>query len=812
MNLRSLFNKLLPPKKAATSSFNELKRASPNKFSIQFINMEDSPVYQLGETFSVGSEVGDVVIDDPSLSPKHATFHVRNGLVSVIDHASSEGIRLKDALLPKGRAVILEVDDELSLGNIVVRLIGEVDESFDDDPLLRGISEEAQAVEETENNLKEMPKDSYVEKSKEKSISLETTREEITETEKKSEEPIVKAPNIISPTKQKVGFFSKLLSKFKIKKAIKKPSKQANARKTVGGGIHRSANTIPRVFGLVLDGVWSLIVWQILSPLQDFNLFLEVILDIFRENLLPLIHEAVLLSGFEAQVNSVLDSVESITSGLTPDFQIGNSLSLFIVVRLVGTIVLGVSLGDYMAGIRSQDSALWKRGGGFLREVFGFVLFPFIIFDLPALISRRTFKEIISFTTLYVPSKSSFIVSLIFYVPLTLSCLLLSPFIAGLDLPENVSFTEQTKHRKPRRSAVELKVERTEIGSDWFGATFAIDTSKWWIYPKIIFLKEKNIRSLRPTLVFFNQSGIKVPLSLDKRFSWHKLLTPIFSHNIFAQKEFPNIWKFIKSSQIEKNSSLSYRPTNTEKAQFQVELQSLISIMFKLTPETFVEHMQTHGPFIKGYMEARSKFLALVSSKSDEMWSLTQMGKTPFLIHEGGGAKPLQHMIPLVVGNGRIFKISYESNKEKSKNGYLAQGEIWSKSNWQEAKPNEEYHFVKLVDTVSKLARPETLEEGKLGLKTIYGAFFERATEVVTLDATDIKKTSLLDTLDNVIRVLNQVGEYHLKNNTPGDILELEKFLSNLTDIKAQLESGNKAFFGESDKPEKLNKAGQRLK
>lgn len=798
MNLRSLFNKLLPPKKAATSSFSPIQRPGPNKFSVQFINMEDSPVYPLGESFSVGSEVGDVIIDDPSLSPKHATFHVRNGLVSVIDHASSEGIKLKDALLPKGRAVILEVDDELFLGNIQVRLIGEVDESY-----------QAPPVEHEEEKTSIKPQKSFQEMPFSVEEKEEEEQEEIVEVEL-PEEPIIKAPHVTSPTGVKKSLFSHLFSKLKKKKVHKKPAQQPNARKTVGGGIHRSANTIPRVFGLVLDGLWTLILWQIFSPIQDFTLALEIIPELFHQHVAPLVNQVVQLAGVEAQFNSAISSLTSLISGLEGELKLSYLLSLFIFVRLIGTVIFGVSLGDYMSGIRSQDSALWKRGGGLLREFFGFFLAPFIVFDLPAILSRRTFKEIISFTTLYVPSKSSVVVSLLFYVPITLGCLLLSPFITGLELPEDINFVEQTIHRKSKRDATEVKVERTEFGSDWFGATFAIDGSQWWIYPKIILGQDQAKKILKPTLIFYKQSGVSVPLDLDKTFSWQKVVAPIFSHNIFAHEEYPTIWKFVKSSLIEKNSSLSYRPTELEKSQFEIELQALITVVFKLTPETLVEHVQTHGPFIKGYMEARTNLLSLISGQHNESWSLTQLGKTPFLVYEASGTKPSEYLIPLVAGKGRVFKIEYDSGKDKSKNGTLARGEIWSKTNWEEAKISATYDLVRLIDTVAKLASPTTLNEGLEKLENVYGAFFENASRLVVLPPENAQKVSLVQALENANRVFGQIASYHKKSNPDLNIEVLEKLILKLTDMKAQLESGNGTFFGLLPKAEKVNKPGKR--
>ncbi|MBA2405261.1 MAG: hypothetical protein H0V66_10860, partial [Bdellovibrionales bacterium] len=44
------------------------------KFVLELANMEGSPGYSLTHQLTVGSEVGNIVIADPSVSPRHCTF------------------------------------------------------------------------------------------------------------------------------------------------------------------------------------------------------------------------------------------------------------------------------------------------------------------------------------------------------------------------------------------------------------------------------------------------------------------------------------------------------------------------------------------------------------------------------------------------------------------------------------------------------------------------------------------------------------------------------------------------------------------
>ena len=50
-------------------------------FELELSNMEGSPVYALTHKLSIGSEIGNIVIADPSVSPRHATFILQQEVV-----------------------------------------------------------------------------------------------------------------------------------------------------------------------------------------------------------------------------------------------------------------------------------------------------------------------------------------------------------------------------------------------------------------------------------------------------------------------------------------------------------------------------------------------------------------------------------------------------------------------------------------------------------------------------------------------------------------------------------------------------------
>jgi hypothetical protein len=71
----------------------------------------------------LGREKGDIQITDPMLSSSHAEFSFAGGVLTVTDKESSNGVLLNGEKIEAGKSVILQVDDELQVGNSVFKVV-----------------------------------------------------------------------------------------------------------------------------------------------------------------------------------------------------------------------------------------------------------------------------------------------------------------------------------------------------------------------------------------------------------------------------------------------------------------------------------------------------------------------------------------------------------------------------------------------------------------------------------------------------------------------------------------------------------------
>ncbi len=74
MNLKALFKIFKLPLKGGKAETLAGENQTLTRYVLSFTNIEDSPTYELRDHFTVGSDLGDLVLEDCNLSPKHASF------------------------------------------------------------------------------------------------------------------------------------------------------------------------------------------------------------------------------------------------------------------------------------------------------------------------------------------------------------------------------------------------------------------------------------------------------------------------------------------------------------------------------------------------------------------------------------------------------------------------------------------------------------------------------------------------------------------------------------------------------------------
>lgn len=665
--------------------------------------MEGAPSYTLSHQLTIGSQVGNIVIADPSVSPRHCTFILQEDVVSVVDHGSVAGTFVNGQKIPPGRYIILEETDKILAGELEV-----------------SIQLKTESVEEgiPEDDLEDIEPQSEEE---------EIGEEETVEEDEAEEEEI--------PAPPKKSFFQKF---FKSKKASapvvsnKKAEPKKTAALSFSGHSSYATNSLVRVLAVLGDVLIAYILYIIFSPFDEFRAFVNDT-PVFLGELL-----GVEWSGLWTVVNEeyafIGEMLNDLYSFFSSTFQVGPFFLMFILVRLITTLLFGVSISEGVLGVRSHGNTIWKRLGGVLRVVLGIFTGPFLIFDVPAIVSRRTFKEFMTFTHTYLTSKFIAILGTILYLPLLVALSLLSPLLQGLELPEPIAIGEKVDQRvKVAQPGEVVETIKLQDHSDFLNVDLKYEPENVSLIPFFHFSGQKQKLNFKPGLAIYQKDLQRVvKLEVFKTFNFQELLGIGMKNNFFLYDKFPEIYKYVYSSE-EANPNFKKKLNERGNRKFADEVISFTRLSFELSAENAIEYMEMYTPLLKGMMDYRSSFMALIEYKEFDQIDFFKLGNASFLRISYLRQRPFDLIIPMIPGEGRIFKVEFDKKENLGALSNRFYKFSLNGANWfpeKEKSEGETLSPLQVLDFFSKLD-PKDDKINTDRAQALYGYYFEKSSEVL---------------------------------------------------------------------------------
>lgn len=622
------------------------------KFYLELPEMEGEPVFLLEDSLNIGSQEGDVIIDHASVAPNHCSINLNQDVLSIIDHGSKTGTKVNKRAIPAGKMIILNIKDKIEIGSVRAQ------------------------ITQREESVPVMPPPFQYEKTGTKEIksggleleppAVPLPTEDINPDEHTLVLPDTPVDDEGEPVKKGLfgGLFGKKASKKKEKTKEKKnknfsPKKSKKKKSKITAVSARDAsNGFLRVMGLICDALIIGIAHILLSSeevyrqlLNDLPRFVQDYLGpVYKDLLEP--HAKTLLAV--PQVEGVVEMVQ----GLAPEnWMLWAKLAILLgLYRLVTSLILGASLGQFLVGIRAGGSALTKRILAPLRWLFGLVFLPiFFIADFPALFSKRTLKEVFSFTRLETPSTVMAILSMLIFIPVLVTAFLIGPALKGMQIPTPQTFVPMKK--------VELGVfDLGSIDSDSSYFSIGVPSDQVdYALPKFRFSQKGARKSLRPSLVL-GKGEQSVELRLIRKIELSELFRKFTSLNPMAELKYPEITSFVNNSKIISNSikAPAYAPLPIA-----METQKLLAASLGLAPmepKLIADFLTDNGPFIGAFMEFR-KALSSLMGEGAKQYRLRQLGNA--IVIEGEyslGRKVIKRFLPLNKKGSHLYELTY--NKE----------------------------------------------------------------------------------------------------------------------------------------------------
>ncbi len=678
------------------------------KFILELSNMEGSPTYNLTHQLTVGSEVGNIVIADPSVSPRHCTFILQEEVVSVLDHGSVAGTFINGQKIPPGRYIILEETDNIRVGDLEVQVHVKTDA----------------VKEEVEEAVEEEPEEAEEEDMEEKPVP---------ETNAKESKPSFFKKWFKFKSNSSKDDDSSALYRKEHKREFKKEDRKSKVV-SLSGNSPYSTNSLVRVFAVLCDILIAYALYIILIPFDEFRQFSSDV-PAMLGSLLDVNWNA-LWAAFNEDYAFLGEMLKDIYTLSAVTFHLGPLIFLFILVRLITTLLFGVTISEAFLGVRSHKHAAWKRIGGVLRVLIGIVTGPLIIFDIPAIVSRRTFKEFMTFTHTYVTSKFLSILGIILYLPLLVAIALLAPLIQGFELPEPVAVSDVLERRikvvQPKDTAVEIV--KTKDYSEFFKLELAFDGQNISLIPFFKFTEVKKKINYNPAVIIYHKDLQRnVKLEVFKTFDLKELLAIGIRGDFFLEGKFPLLNEFVHSTGAQK-SVFKTKNDEKENAKFASEVVSFTKVAFELSAENAFEQMQAYTPYLKGFLDYKASLLQLIEFKKFDQVDFIKLGNAYFLRISYKTMKPFDLLIPLIRGEGRILKVEFD----KKENLGVLRNKFYKftleEANWF---PTHEVQAIgetllplQVVDFFSKLdIKGDKVSSDKA--QALYGYYYENSANVL---------------------------------------------------------------------------------
>lgn len=589
---------------------------------------EDSQRIPVQGKITVGSSSdANLSLKDFGLAPLHCNFRDSNEILTVQNTGGDGAVIVGKQKLGHGKMYIVDKGDVVKLGEIsVVIRTEEAEVHFVDDEgkTLAGnidIDEEDEAHDQATKSVF----------SKLSGIFKKNKNEDEDATDTSDDGPVF---DVIDHSDEEDDFDEDTAPR-KIKASGSIGSQKPKKLRISPFLKERRAGFLIRFFGFAIDLALVYSIYLYILPLLKVETHFQKAFDL----LAPLMDKVI--PRLQPHIpENILSSLTNYTTIKIAFIMVG--------FLLVSNLMFGVSSGLFLLGATGQGGFISKRIKSLIRTILSFITTPFLIFDIPSLIKKRTLKEVLSYSQIEKRSNALSFILVLIITPAIILGSILWPLINDpllLKMPEyEVAINSKKKSKR----------EDNVIAMSRF------------LNMKLAFFNKKTIQyipSLEKTGVKLHiidtKRGHKVSLFHNKEIDLNPEFKSMLEKNPFFPSFSPYLYKFM-AEQKDSKELLS-------------ELTSIADSSLGLTPLRLHEIILEHGPYLNGIMEVRLKLInALGITNKFKVTSFTKSRRKSLLIEEESTNKiQTAYIIPLGTMKLTPLAIQFDSKSKALANNII---------------------------------------------------------------------------------------------------------------------------------------------
>lgn len=727
-----------------TEKHNITQEGSKKFFLVHIGGAQQGEALELESSNLIGQKGCSINLNNPSISHKHCELLNEKGVLSIKDLGSTNGTFVEGQRIHPNTKIAINEGDVIVIGTMEFQIVGDknIDHAADDlelesgtIPLQNHNEPQEQKIEATDPVA---PKPTTVPKFNGQAAGMAVKKNHL----QKNSRP-----------KKKMPFGKKSKKKLKL---------------TMSGDT--DALLIPRFFALAADVALTIILYKVLFSLEMVQRTHEQVEKLSYNFLSQYFH---------------LPMVKDVVDIIWPYFPY---IALFFLHTSLFILLSRVTLSQLCLGMTTHTNFLWSRLGGIIRNALGLVTLPFLIFDFPVILGRRSFKEVVSFTHLSVSPgviqtlKGSLYLGIVF-IGLLLSPLLNRPeFIQGKPITDYSKITMKEKGRLPATLGNEIASKSLKL------KTFLTPRGQMTYFPQFSLVQEKDKKKLLPQISFYHPGrNLKGNLTYINTLFYKELFLVAKKWNPVFEMKFPLINQFIQKQDGK------WTPGHKKEA------IRLVRSFFNIKIENIWEHVVKFGPFIQGHVDAREHILEKLPQGPVKSVSTLKVSDHHFLKLEVPGKSYL-----LNVGDpyGILYELQVKGNSKRIVFEFSLIQNVFNKAQFiypeklVKSPKNEEsesptnfsaFHIHELV-----LNNKSTLLESQVEeiITRFYRRILEEGASVLAS-----RKTSYINHFESQLNQFINSFDYVVKRGKNNWSVKIQGLKNDLQEVSLALEKSNESFF-----------------
>jgi len=586
-----------------------------------------------GSTIGASDEA-DLSFPRCGLSPLNGRFKLQNGVLTYTHLGDTGDTYIGEQQCQHKKMYILDIDDQLKMGELKC-LIEKASEAgpklhIDQELLLQNPESESKPEDQLSKpvldeepdgmtliGLEVLRPDGSTENTSDDEPKLdsasglfeepEITKSETEQSLRLKTNSVVSPPEDISPKENKSKkqqpkpLATRKAKPKKSKNDIEKIKKKTKKRKLATSV--NLAGILPRIFGDVYNLVFFVMAFNAFSISQN------EVLNSFANSILSL------LTPLKSLLPPVLPEVQDVIFSLkTVSF-----LLAFFVWNVITGLCFSVNLGQWLVGLYSSGSFITRRLISPFRVLLSLITAPFLIFDIPILLGKRSFKEVMTGTeTCYRSSKLTTLLTLII-VPAILS------YLCAYEMLQDSESLKSFNNNPYEQTEAKILPPSKKISTSQKTKTIQLTSSLLGRSVKTTILEDIEI------IAGLTTKGKKSILSytlFDKGVS---------NHVRFNQKQFlviSELRKILEKDPLLKAHSKDLIPTDENSLEHHnSKIIKIIYDSLTLSKSTLISHVLHYGIFLNPYLKLRKKIFIKMGGSEVKNLKLLKKSSEYFLTY-----------------------------------------------------------------------------------------------------------------------------------------------------------------------------------